>query len=183
MLDDLPPVPPAPRPISVRLRFEVFKRDAFTCRYCGRASPEVVLEVDHVIPVCDDGSNDEMNLVTACWECNRGKSHVPLTSLVTGEDPHERAVMLLERERQLVEYNAVLATVCARVDRDAEELALLWEEATGGTMYEREFTSLKTALSRYPSEAVRQAMDAAIRNGKTRSLAYVHGCLKNWSES
>ena len=38
-------------PISKALRFEVFKRDSFTCQYCGRSAPEVVLEVDHIVPV------------------------------------------------------------------------------------------------------------------------------------
>jgi hypothetical protein len=28
--------------LSVRTRFEVFKRDEFTCQYCGRKSPDVV---------------------------------------------------------------------------------------------------------------------------------------------
>lgn len=32
------------------LRFEVFKRDNFTCRYCGQAPPTAILEVDHIIP-------------------------------------------------------------------------------------------------------------------------------------
>jgi 5-methylcytosine-specific restriction endonuclease McrA len=36
--------------ISKKLRFEVFKRDNFTCQYCGRETPEVILEADHVIP-------------------------------------------------------------------------------------------------------------------------------------
>lgn len=28
------------------IRFEVFKRDMFTCQYCGRKAPDVILEVD-----------------------------------------------------------------------------------------------------------------------------------------
>jgi 5-methylcytosine-specific restriction endonuclease McrA len=36
--------------VSVRTRFEVFKRDDFTCQYCGRKSPDVVLEADHIVP-------------------------------------------------------------------------------------------------------------------------------------
>lgn len=45
-------------PISKALRFEVFKRDSFTCQYCGRSAPEVVLEVDHIVPVSKGGTND-----------------------------------------------------------------------------------------------------------------------------
>lgn len=59
--------------ISKKTRFEVFKRDGFKCQYCGRSAPEVVLEVDHIIPVCKGGYNDVLNLVTACYDCNHGK--------------------------------------------------------------------------------------------------------------
>lgn len=56
------------------VRFEVFRRDDFTCRYCGRSSPEVTLHVDHVHPFSEGGSDDLDNLVSACRECNTSKS-------------------------------------------------------------------------------------------------------------
>ena len=59
--------------ISKALRFEVFKRDHFTCQYCGRMAPDVILEVDHIKPVAKGGDNDILNLVTSCRDCNRGK--------------------------------------------------------------------------------------------------------------
>lgn len=59
--------------ITAKLRFEVFKRDSFTCQYCGRMAPEVLLEVDHINPVSAGGDNDIMNLTTSCLDCNRGK--------------------------------------------------------------------------------------------------------------
>jgi len=62
--------------ISKRMRFEIFRRDHFTCFYCGRRSPSVILEVDHRIPRCAGGSDDPDNLVTACWDCNRGKGPI-----------------------------------------------------------------------------------------------------------
>lgn len=59
--------------ISKSLRFRVFARDAFTCRYCGRKSDEVKLVIDHVIAVAKGGNNDEANLATSCEDCNSGK--------------------------------------------------------------------------------------------------------------
>lgn len=61
------------------LRFAALNRDAFTCRYCGRSAPDVRLEVDHVTPRAASGSDALANLVTACYECNRGKRHYLLT--------------------------------------------------------------------------------------------------------
>lgn len=59
--------------ISKKLRFEVFKRDKFTCQYCGSAAPNVVLNVDHILPVAKGGQNHLLNLVTSCFDCNSGK--------------------------------------------------------------------------------------------------------------
>lgn len=55
------------------VRWAVLERDGFRCRYCGRAAPEVELVVDHVRSVIDGGTNDESNLVAACFDCNSGK--------------------------------------------------------------------------------------------------------------
>ena len=68
--------------ISVALRYEILDRDAHTCRYCGRSAPLVELHVDHVVSQASwreqhgdlDGVSDRSNLVTACQECNAGKS-------------------------------------------------------------------------------------------------------------
>jgi 5-methylcytosine-specific restriction endonuclease McrA len=64
------------------LRFRVLARDDFRCRYCGRpaASPDVVLHVDHVVPRAAGGGDDPANLVTACADCNLGKSNLVLTT-------------------------------------------------------------------------------------------------------
>lgn len=60
--------------LSKKTRFEVFKRDSFTCQYCGKQAPDVVLEIDHINPVSKGGNNDLTNLVTTCFDCNRGKT-------------------------------------------------------------------------------------------------------------
>lgn len=69
----------ASRNLSRRLRFAVLYRDAFTCQYCGRQPPEVTLHVDHRNPFSLGGENSMENLVTACGECNLGKSNRFLT--------------------------------------------------------------------------------------------------------
>lgn len=59
--------------IPKSVRFEVFKRDSFTCQYCGAQAPEAVLHVDHIKPVSNGGDNSIINLVTSCVSCNLGK--------------------------------------------------------------------------------------------------------------
>lgn len=67
------------RQISPRTRFAVFVRDKYKCQYCGRSGPNVSLHIDHRTPVSLGGSNDISNLVTACSECNLGKSNLYIT--------------------------------------------------------------------------------------------------------
>lgn len=57
--------------VSKRTRFEVLRRDNYTCRYCR--STEGALTVDHVLPVSLGGTDDPDNLVAACRDCNAGK--------------------------------------------------------------------------------------------------------------
>jgi hypothetical protein len=61
--------------VSNRLRFEILRRDGFSCRYCGaRAGEGAVLEIDHVLPKVLGGSDKPTNLVAACVDCNGGKT-------------------------------------------------------------------------------------------------------------
>jgi hypothetical protein len=60
--------------VKINLRFRIFHRDCFTCQYCGRSAPEATLHVDHVTPRSHGGDDQESNLITACQDCNLGKS-------------------------------------------------------------------------------------------------------------
>ena len=60
--------------VSARLRYEIFSRDDFRCQTCGRGATDgVKLNVDHIVPVDWDGTNEVSNLMTLCEECNSGK--------------------------------------------------------------------------------------------------------------
>jgi HNH endonuclease len=71
---------PVPRPyIAPQLRFRVFQRDGYKCQYCGRTPQTGArLEIDHVIPVSQGGPTNIDNLITACFDCNRGKAARPV---------------------------------------------------------------------------------------------------------
>lgn len=85
-------------PISKRERFNIFNRDGFTCKYCGKQPPSVMLVVDHVIPVSAGGGNNPDNLTTSCQECNQGKS---ATSI--GEVPESSRLSILQDQMEAIE--------------------------------------------------------------------------------
>jgi len=167
-------------PLSVRARFEVFKRDDFTCRYCGRKTPDVVLEADHIVPVCEGGSDDPINLATSCWECNRGKAGNPLDAVVTSEDPHDRAVMMLERARQLREYDTVLSALLNERIATADYLMEVWCEETGREgLLKNQWQWIVNTLERVPAVEIKKAIMVAAAQGKTSDLRYVQAIIRN----
>ncbi|MBR3876040.1 MAG: HNH endonuclease [Clostridia bacterium] len=61
-----------------KLRESIKKRDNFTCCNCKNSiytEPNLLLEIDHIIPVSKGGYTVEDNLQTLCWKCNRVKSN------------------------------------------------------------------------------------------------------------
>lgn len=61
---------------SAPTRRNVFKRDDWTCQYCGYRSKDAKkLTIDHVHPRCKGGGTQWTNLVTACPTCNGKKSN------------------------------------------------------------------------------------------------------------
>lgn len=64
--------------MTSRLREAIKKRDNFTCCSCGNSTykePNLLLEIDHIVPVSKGGCTVEENLQTLCWKCNRAKSN------------------------------------------------------------------------------------------------------------
>ena len=92
---------PVREPVSKTLRFEVFKRDKFTCQYCGAKAPDVVLHADHIKPVAGGGKSDILNLVTACVDCNSGKGARRLDDSSVVERQRAQLEELQERREQL----------------------------------------------------------------------------------
>lgn len=176
--------------VSVKARFDVFKRDDFTCKYCGRKSPEVVLEVDHVVPKKSGGTDDPINLATSCWDCNRGKTSIPLDNIITSVDPHIAAIEMLNKRRELEEYNILMADEDATREDDAWALIDYWNEQQcreapegGHKVPVRDYRWLKSALRDCPREQIRRFMDIALGYGYTKDFRYVGGCVRNWRQS
>lgn len=122
--------------LSVRTRFEVFKRDRFTCAYCGNHPPDVLLEVDHIVPRSAGGSDEMSNLVTACWDCNRGKSD----RLLDEGKPATRADVseIAERVEQARAY-AELTGALRQLEEEARwQVIAAWARAFRADVHEDE---------------------------------------------
>lgn len=73
-----------PRPRLKLTRREVFRRDNYTCQYCGKKTSD--LTIDHVIPRHQGGKHVWNNVVAACPACNHRKG---------GRQPEEANMRLL----------------------------------------------------------------------------------------
>lgn len=87
--------------LSKKIRFEVFKRDKFTCQYCGRKSPDVILNCDHIDPVAKGGTNEITNLITSCFDCNSGKSDRKLDDDTVVAKQRRQLEEIQERREQI----------------------------------------------------------------------------------
>lgn len=171
------------RPLSKRTRFQIFDRDGFTCQYCGCRPPDVILEVDHVDPRANGGSNDPTNLVTSCADCNRGKSDRKLGSTPPRPDADKDYLCsqqeIVEAARFLEARRAMDAVRDAVVTRLEEDWLLLvngwkpyrdnfvnWFETYGAEMC---FAAIKACArksktSRFSGDAGPRYMSAVLRN-------------------
>jgi len=55
-------------------RRNLYKRDKYTCQYCGAKPPYEDLTIDHVVPRSRGGASTWTNCVLACWSCNAKKA-------------------------------------------------------------------------------------------------------------
>ncbi|MBC2849860.1 HNH endonuclease [Cetobacterium sp. 8H] len=68
--------------MTKKIREFIKTRDNFTCCNCNNSTeiePNLLLEIDHIIPISKGGETIEDNLQTLCWKCNRAKSNKIIT--------------------------------------------------------------------------------------------------------
>lgn len=164
------------QPVRKSVRFEVFKRDSFTCQYCGAKSPDVVLHLDHITPVADGGTNDILNLVTACRDCNSGKSDRKLSDASAIERRRNQLEDLEERRQQLEMLHQWHMSLVDLNDQAVDMAQSLWFEAIGEpgfTWTESARDEIRKLIKRDGFDAVcaaiRQAADGALRSPRIDS--------------
>jgi len=152
----------ARKPVSKKTRFEVFKRDSFTCHYCGRKAPNVLLVIDHIQPIAEGGNNDILNLITACDECNAGKGARPLSDTSVIDARHEQLRRLQERKEQmdmLFKWQAGLESI----EEDANKrLAARWSELVpGSSLTEWRIKDIRKLRRQFGIDEILRAMSIA----------------------
>lgn len=103
--------------VTKRTRFEVFRRDGFQCQYCGAKPPEVELRIDHVTPVALGGTDKPNNIVTACHDCNAGKSSITPDSPFVEAVSEKAAAYALAMQDHMTRFRA---SIEALEDYEAE---------------------------------------------------------------
>ena len=64
------------RRLEEKIIWNVFRRDNYTCQYCGKN--DVPLTVDHVVRWENMGQTHEDNLITACKKCNNTRGNMEI---------------------------------------------------------------------------------------------------------
>lgn len=118
--------------MTLTTRFEVFKRDAFTCQYCGQRAPDIVLECDHIKPVKLGGDDSLLNLITSCFSCNRGKGARPLSDQGKLAKSHKQAELLQEKREQLRMIAQWHSELQEMGEEQADVINETWSNGLGG---------------------------------------------------
>ena len=164
--------------ISKRARFEVLRRDNYTCRYCGASAPHVTLQVDHIVPRALGGSDLPENLTTACEDCNSGKSSIPLNAPSVEE-------MSQQQEQWRRALAAVAEETAARLDADdkiLDDFAEIWRQVTDAEMDEDWRASVHTFMSAgLTVDLIARAIKITLRKNLSEWQQWKYFCGVCWN--
>lgn len=164
------------KPLSKKIRFEVFKRDKFVCQYCGRMAPDIILEVDHIVPVAEGGTDDMLNLITSCRDCNRGKGKTRISDDTEIKKQQQQLVELAEKREQtemLMEWKRELASL---LNEQADMLADYIGAMTQWIPNEKGIIDLKRWIAEFGFEEVQESIDISYSY-------YFYGSEKTWEKA
>jgi 5-methylcytosine-specific restriction endonuclease McrA len=98
------------RQIEQGVSWNVFRRDGYACRYCGRDT--VPLTVDHLVLWEEGGPSIEENLVSSCRKCNKVRGNTQYADWLNHRYYRDKSAGLSEAVK---EANVVLLTKLADI--------------------------------------------------------------------
>ena len=160
--------------LAKKTRFEIFKRDSFTCQYCGKSAPSVILQVDHIMPVSNGGDNDISNLITSCLDCNQGKKDRLLDDDAVIIKRKKQLDNLQERREQIemmLEWQENL------INLDQEEVSVickLWNKKVPGySINDNGKDSIKKVIKKFGLNEVIESLNISVN----QYLTFIDGKL------
>ena len=167
--------------IGKKLRFEVFKRDEFSCVYCGATPPSVVLQIDHIHPVAEGGTNAIDNLITSCQPCNIGKGANLLTNIP--QTLKDKSKDIAEKEEQLRGYYQVVQKQQDRIESEVWKIAKIIDPISKESGINRDWVlSIKRFLTNLGFFDVKDAAEIArakYKYGGKKTFLYFCGICHN----
>lgn len=167
--------------LSKKQRFAVFDRDNFTCRYCGKSPPEVMLEIDHIVPVVQGGGDDDANLITSCFPCNRGKGKRALQHGTTDAAHRVRCQEFMEQAQIAKQAKAAVAA-----DKSLRNTIIgFWCEMFGvESMKPRDCCCVANIVKRCGAEKVFAWIQETVARGipEWKAARYLCGIVHNHAE-
>lgn len=167
------------KPISKKLRFEIFKRDSFACQYCGATPPAAILEIDHIHPVSKGGENSTDNLITACFDCNRGKSSGLLASIPPSLS--DKADLMAEKLEQIKAYEKLIKAKRRSEEKSIDQVEDVFKTHFPGFSFSAKFRgSVRVFLQKLTVYEVMDAMDRACSKIQRRDDSVRYFCGICW---
>lgn len=166
--------------LSKKQRFGVFKRDLFTCQYCGSTPPGAILEVDHIHPVAQGGGNGIDNLITACFDCNRGKGASLLSSVP--ESVSDRMAIVAEKMEQLKAYEKLIKAKRKHEEKQIDDVQSVFQLHFSGYEFNSKFReSVRGFLQTLPVHILEECMHKACSRIKRHDDAIKYFCGICWN--
>jgi hypothetical protein len=169
--------------ISPSLRWSVFSRDGFCCRYCGcQAGQEgVELIIDHMLSVAEGGDNRVDNLVTSCRKCNGGKGARSLKDAPTSE----QVVARIHESTATLQQQAAAMSASIQARKQVEKLAINLKCQAYGVKEVRmdrgEAAHISKLCKAYGADQVLAWYQRAASRGVSefKAIRYVYGIIRN----
>lgn len=146
--------------------------------------PEVVLEIDHFIPVKEGGDNEMSNLLTSCKQCNRGKKARITRS---PDELLEYSTIIADKKeivKQLTAITKLNNEISRHLDFHLDELDSFWYQLHDGKqcLSTRGRTSVRNFLRFFDRVKIEEAMELAVlqTGGGANAFKYMCGILQNW---
>jgi hypothetical protein len=174
--------------VSKKIRFEIFKRDSFTCQYCGCKAPDVILHADHIKPKSKGGNDDLLNLITSCFDCNMGKKNIELNDNIALNKKRKQLELLQTRKEQIDMMYNWQEELLKLENEQIEKLSKYWNKLTNNEylLNENGKKTLKKLISKYDFRDLMECMKISIdqyydetQKGIEKAFTYIERIIIN----